>query len=134
MPIEMPVGMDDVQETQPLPEGQHHLRCNKVEEGTAKDQVTPQAILTFVKDEDPNAAPIKVWLTWPKPDDSPEGSSFKRLQIARAQAMVGKLGTDPFDGDAFLDKEWDLNVTQRTLDNGTNVNDLYLPKLAVDAA
>ena len=131
MPIEMPVGMDDVQESTILPEGIHRLRINKVEEGTAKDGVTPQAIIQFIKDGEPNASPIRLWLTWPKPEDTPEGSSFKRLQIARAQAMVGKSATDAFVGDDFLDKEFDLTVTQRTLDNGTNVNDLYLPKLAV---
>ena len=98
MPIEMPVGMDDVQESTILPEGIHRLRINKVEETTAKDGVTPQAIIQFVKDEEPNASPIKLWLTWPKVDDTPEGSSFKRLQIARMQAMLGKSGTDSFDG------------------------------------
>ena len=131
MPIEMPVGMDDIQESLPLPEGMHHLRIRSVEEGVAADGVTPQARIQFVKDEDPSAQPIRFWLTWPKPDDTPEGASFKRLQIARMQAMIGKSETDPFDGDAFLDKEFDLNVTQRTLDNGTMVNDLFLPKLAV---
>ena len=98
MPIEMPVGMDDVQESTILPEGMQRLRINKVEEGTAKDGVTPQAILQFVKDEDPNALPIKLWLTWPKPEDTPEGSSFTRLQIARAQAMIGKSAPDPLGG------------------------------------
>jgi hypothetical protein len=44
--------------------------------------------------------------------------------------MVGKLPTDGFDGDDFLDKEFQMNVTTRTLDNSeTVVNDLFLPRL-----
>ena len=130
MSIEMPEGMDDVQEAYPLEEATYLLRIKSCVEGTAADGVTPQAIFIFVCDEQPKAAPIKFWLTWPKPEDSPEGREFKKLQLARAAHMVGRLEGDAFDGDAFLDKEFTMKVTQRTLDNSdTIVNDLFLPRL-----
>ena len=133
MPIEMPAGMDDVHEQRPLPEGSFKLRCKSVEEGTAADEVTPQARFIFVYDADPKIGNIRFYLTWPKPEDSAEGSVFKRLQLKRMQAMVGKTEHDPFNGEDFLDKEWEFNVTQQVLDNGTTVNDIFLPKLKEDA-
>ncbi len=129
MPIEMPAGMDDVHEQRPLPEGTHRLRCKSVEETTAADDITPQAKFQFVYDADPKIANVRFYLTWPKPEDTQEGSSFKRLQLKRMQAMVGKTEHDPFNGEDFLDKEWDFNLTQQTLDNGAVVNDIFLPKL-----
>lgn len=129
MPIEMPAGMDDVHEARPLPEGPHKLRCKSCEETEAADGITPQARFTFVCDEEPKAAPVKFRLTWPKPDDTPGGAAFKRLQLKRAQAMVGKTEHDPFNGEDFLDKTWELVCTQQTLDSGQVVNDIFLPKL-----
>ena len=133
----VPIKLDDVQESQPVEEGEYDLQIVKAEVGESKKGNTMITVALRVLDE-PNASLVNHWIVPPKASDSPERQSLGRLDIARFcyafgipyDASQGGFDTEDFHGKTarvFLKKE----VNEQ---DGNEYNRVRLPKLPKDFA
>lgn len=119
--------LDDVQEAQPVPEGEYDLRIVKAEEKESKKGNEMVQVMIVVEDQEyPNAAPINHFLLgWDGVE--PDIERMRKLEIKRFCACFD-VPTD-FEAEDLVGQTGRCFVTQEEGDDGNTYNRLRLPRL-----
>lgn len=125
------IGLDDVKENTPVPEGEYNLRIVKVTDGQSKKGNAMTTCVIAVEDERfPAASAIMHWLTYPDASTPPDQKELRRLDIARFLQVFGvKPEARGFDTAVLEGATGRCSVYQESGDDGNTYNRLRLPKL-----
>lgn len=130
MRVQIPVNLDEVKESRPVPAGKYNLTIASVEDTKSKAGA-PMLVVSIGIDEHADAPNVTHYMTTPQAGGDAQKENFKALMLARFMESF-KIPHDSsgFDTDDFpgATAKCDLELSEPD-DNGNVYNRLRLPKL-----
>lgn len=133
--MHIPVSLNDVQESKPVPSGRYGLTIASVEETKTREKQKPQLKVSLGIDGHDDAPNVSHYIGLPADGDDAGAAQFKALLLKRFLAAFKiPFSSDGFDLDNFPGAQATLEVTlSEPDDNGNVYNRLTIPRLKDEA-
>jgi hypothetical protein len=125
----IPIKLNDVQEGEPVPEGEYDLQIVKAEAGESKKGSAMVTVSLRVLDE-PSANLVRHWIVLPNSQTSDDQRLLRERDIARFCHAFGiDYSGGGFDTDDFPGQTARIFVTKEVGEDNNEYNKLRLPRL-----
>jgi len=132
--VKIPLNLNDIQESKPVPNGRYDLVIASADEGKNKEGTKDQIKVSLGIQGQDKAPNVTHFISLPSTGDDPQKSNFKMLLLKRFLfAFKIPFDSDGFNVDDFAGATASCDLTLSEPDDSGNIyNRLQLPRLPTE--